>query len=217
MALTNEQIQHLFAFTKKKYVRYYDVQAELVDHLAERIEEEITANPQLSYENALAKVYAEFGIFGFAKIVQQKEAEVLRSARRLWFNELLTFFTWPKITFVLALFLVSYQFTIWFSVDILKIISGVLWLVFLCIHLIKKPKFPKIVKNLLLFQNEHRYSFGIGFYCQYLIFSIDMLGPLWLSTIVTACIVTELIAREIHKKVKSKAFQLYPEAFITAS
>ena len=38
MELTKEQIQDLFLFTQKKMVHYYDLQIEIVDHLAEKIE-----------------------------------------------------------------------------------------------------------------------------------------------------------------------------------
>ncbi|MDO5969467.1 hypothetical protein Q4Q35_06575 [Flavivirga aquimarina] len=36
--LTELQINKLYAFTKKRYVEWYDVQIELVDHLANGIE-----------------------------------------------------------------------------------------------------------------------------------------------------------------------------------
>ena len=73
MQLSKEQIDHLFAFTKRKMVHWYDLQVEIVDHLAERMEEEMNADSKLGFDAALAKVYAGFGIFGFAKIVQQRE------------------------------------------------------------------------------------------------------------------------------------------------
>jgi hypothetical protein len=44
MTLNQEQIEALFRFCEKKSVRYYDLQVELVDHLAERIEEEMKAD-----------------------------------------------------------------------------------------------------------------------------------------------------------------------------
>ena len=34
MKLTEAHIEELYAFTRKKYVEHYDVQTELVDHLA---------------------------------------------------------------------------------------------------------------------------------------------------------------------------------------
>jgi len=39
MKLTESQIEQLFTFTQKHYVDWYDVQTELVDHLANGIEE----------------------------------------------------------------------------------------------------------------------------------------------------------------------------------
>ena len=40
MKLTNQQIEQLFTFTRQHYVEYYDLQSELVDHLANAIEEQ---------------------------------------------------------------------------------------------------------------------------------------------------------------------------------
>ena len=39
--ITEAQYESLFAFCRKHYVQYYDVQVELVDHLAAAIEEKI--------------------------------------------------------------------------------------------------------------------------------------------------------------------------------
>jgi hypothetical protein len=52
MQLSAEQIQVLFSFTEKKKVHWYDLQLELVDHLACRIEEEMEADTSLSFEAA---------------------------------------------------------------------------------------------------------------------------------------------------------------------
>mgnify|MGYP000193300158 CR=1 FL=1 len=41
--ITEVQYESLFAFCRKHYVQYYDVQVELVDHLAEAIEEKLKA------------------------------------------------------------------------------------------------------------------------------------------------------------------------------
>lgn len=54
--LTNEQIQSLFTFCEKHFVKYYDVQVELVDHLANAVELEMQTNPKYSFERALEKV-----------------------------------------------------------------------------------------------------------------------------------------------------------------
>lgn len=72
--LTEEQINRLYKFCVQHYVRYYDVQIELVDHLANAIEARMEADKKLDFETALNSVYAGFGMMGFSKIVSQRTA-----------------------------------------------------------------------------------------------------------------------------------------------
>ena len=46
MKLTTEQIDQLYRFTRQHYVEWYDLQTELVDHLANAIEEQWQENPK---------------------------------------------------------------------------------------------------------------------------------------------------------------------------
>ena len=52
MKLTNQHIEQLYKFTRQHYVEHYDVQTELVDHLANDIEQIWVDKPQLSFEQA---------------------------------------------------------------------------------------------------------------------------------------------------------------------
>ncbi len=106
MALSKLQIDELFVFTEKKFVKWYDLQVELVDHLANKIEEELDQNPKTNFEDALKKVYASFGIFGFARIVREKEEQVRKFNNKLWFKELKTLFVWPNLLKSLSLLLI---------------------------------------------------------------------------------------------------------------
>ena len=56
MKLSKDEIEKLFAFTKRKLVHWYDLQVEIVDHLAERIEEEMTLDEINSLNNELPKI-----------------------------------------------------------------------------------------------------------------------------------------------------------------
>ena len=54
MKLTPEQIDRLYQFTRQHYVEWYDLQTELVDHLANSIEAQWQENPKKnSFEDAL--------------------------------------------------------------------------------------------------------------------------------------------------------------------
>ena len=60
ITLSKSQIDHLFEFTRKKYVRYDDVRFEIVDHLASDIENQMSEDSELSFESALKRTYSKF-------------------------------------------------------------------------------------------------------------------------------------------------------------
>ena len=103
MPLTEKQIESLFRFCEKKFVRHYDLQVELVDHLAERIEEEMAADATLGFDAALQRVYAGFGLFGFAHIVQDRSAMLHKRNSKLWWSQVRAFFVLPKILLTISL------------------------------------------------------------------------------------------------------------------
>ncbi len=97
MKLSAEQIERLYQFTRQHYVEYYDLQTELVDHLANGIEEQWQQNPKLSFENALQIEFKKFGVFGFMDVVEQRQSALNKKYNKLVLNELKTFFSVPKI------------------------------------------------------------------------------------------------------------------------
>jgi len=108
--LTKKQIQELYKFTKARRVRHYDVQTEVVDHLASAIEGKWVTNPDLSFEKALNQVYAGFGIFGFGKLEQEKtEAINAKLLRKTW-TYVKSFLTIPKIFLTILLIVLLYNF-----------------------------------------------------------------------------------------------------------
>ena len=117
--ITQEETDQLFQFCRRHYVYHYDVQIELVDHLASAIEEQWEQNPELSFDEGLKNSFKKFGIYGFSKIKSQKEKELKRKYRRLLWSYVFKFYRWPKVitTFILtmALFVLFQlvQQTIW--------------------------------------------------------------------------------------------------------
>ena len=116
--LTNEQIQSLFTFCEKHFVKYYDVQVELVDHLTNAIELEMQTNTEISFEQALQKVHQNFGVMGFAPLVSEKAKMAENQSRLLFWKLFKEQFKWPKI--VLFFLLTAIFFTI-FSIDLISI------------------------------------------------------------------------------------------------
>ncbi|TDB63741.1 hypothetical protein [Arundinibacter roseus] len=107
-ALTDAQIDALTEFVKRKYVDYYDVQLELVDHLASEIEQRLAATPALSFDTALQQVYARFGIFGFTEVIEEKAKAVNRKNRHLFWKSVKSLFVLPKIIGTLILTLILF-------------------------------------------------------------------------------------------------------------
>lgn len=97
MKLSPEQIERLYQFTRQHYVEYYDLQTELVDHLANSIEQQWQENQKISFEDALQIEFKKFGVFGFMDVVEKRQNILVKKYSKLVLNNLKTFFTLPKI------------------------------------------------------------------------------------------------------------------------
>ena len=136
--LTQQQIDQLFTFTKKHLVEHYDIQVELVDHLANAIEAEWQVNPNASFTVALEKEYKSFGLFGFSGLVEQKQVALQNHYWDVIKKEIRSFFSIPKIVLTLALFYVLFRFysnptelgeQLWFGLEsVLLVTTLILWI-----------------------------------------------------------------------------------------
>jgi hypothetical protein len=117
--ITPQETNQLFEFCRKHYVPQYDLQVELVDHLATAIEEQWIKNPEISFDTALYGTFKQFGISGFSKIKAQKQKELARKYSRLLWKYFLEFYRWPKIVMTLALTLALFT--------VLKVVNSIAW------------------------------------------------------------------------------------------
>ena len=148
-ALTKQQVDELFVFCKKHHVHHYDVQRELVDHLANAIEKNIEMNPEMSFEESLAGIYASFGIKGFAEIVNQRMASMEKYCRKERWRIYLSYFTWPKaavtlcIYFLLSLaikYLPPYERSVFYACLFLAVMAFYVFALFETYFIFKKQK-----------------------------------------------------------------------------
>ena len=107
MKLTPDQIDQLYTFTRQHYVEYYDLQTELVDHLANAIEEQWQENPKLSFDEALTIEFKKFGVFGFSDVVEKRHKTLSKKYFKLIWNHFVDFFKLPKIIGVFVLLLIA--------------------------------------------------------------------------------------------------------------
>ncbi len=102
MKLNEDQIRELFEFTRRHYVEYYDVQAELVDHLANAIEEKMNEDPNISFDRALQAEFKKFGIFGFMDVVESRQKALAKRYHKIVWKEALNIVSSPKLIVILA-------------------------------------------------------------------------------------------------------------------
>lgn len=113
--LTALQIQRLYQFVQQHYVEWYDVQTELVDHLANGIERQWEINTNVIFEDALQIEFKKFGVFGFQDLLEQKvKALTLCYRKEIWFH-FKSFFKLPKI--ILILFAMWLLYTVLHALD----------------------------------------------------------------------------------------------------
>ncbi len=101
--LTLKQIEQLHEFCTKHYVPYYDLQVELVDHMASAIESRWEKEPETTFDQALNKVYSDFGKIGFSKVRMEKEAHLMKKYQRMIWQYVGQFYKLPKIILTIVL------------------------------------------------------------------------------------------------------------------
>jgi hypothetical protein len=107
--ITPAQTEMLYAFTRKHFVEYYDLQTELVDHLANAIEAKWEQQPDIDFETALQQEFKKFGIFGFMDVVEKRQAALTKKYYKLIWSYFKHFITIPKIMFTLAIVAITYK------------------------------------------------------------------------------------------------------------
>ena len=144
MKLTETHIQGLYKFTRKHYVYFYDVQSELVDHLANDIEDIWQTQPNLSFQDARDTSFKKFGIFGFMDVIEAKQKQMNKRYGKILWRFFKEWFTLPKVVVTISLFLAIFSFLkITYSEYLLL---GVLFIL-VTVDLIKQSKMKKKNKN----------------------------------------------------------------------
>lgn len=213
MQLNHEQVQQLFSFTEKKFVRYYDLQVELVDHLAERIEEKMNEDASVNFDMALQSVYKDFGIFGFAKIVQEKSEQLRKQNNRRLFKEVKDLFRWPETIFsvVVGLF-------IWTMVNYIdKMFLDILVVLFILISavlviIIRRKQRPH--KKIMMLENMPEHLGLFPFIYQF-VFLKELLpyNNFAFTLFIFSAVIFQVACFKIGKKLRNEARENYPAAF----
>ncbi|MFD0992660.1 hypothetical protein [Tenacibaculum geojense] len=226
MKLTDTNITELYKFTRKHYVEHYDVQTELVDHLANDIEAIWEENPNLSFEKARDKSFKKFGVFGFMNVVEEKQKQLQKKYLKVILYFVKEWFKLPKLILTFLLIYVFYilqkipnSYTIFVSIYI------IIFTVELVIMFKTKISFNKKVKctgkRWMLEDIIETQGYGnILFFSYYLFYftlpkdfdKLSMLRSLFIAFGLTITIIVGYISLIlIPKKSKKILEEQYPE------
>lgn len=108
MTLTKDQILDLYKFTRTHYVEHYDLQTELVDHLANGIEQQWEQNPKLAFDEAKAREFKKFGKGGFKGVMAARKKAMVRKYRGIIWDCFKEWWSLPKIVGTLAVIFIIF-------------------------------------------------------------------------------------------------------------
>lgn len=225
MTLTTDQIETLYAFTRKKFVPWYDLQVELVDHLAERITEEMQKDKKLNFEKALAKVYAGFGIFGFAEIVRERAALLQKEADRQLWREIKSQFNLQNLLKSIAIF--SIMLFAALNIDLFFVATGSILVLLVDLTFFRRFRLLRMQlhskKKLMVMQHLPLLGMGSFLYLQFLAMRylelFDRTGEysnnyrIYFAVFMFIGVIGYIAARKVTENIYFKARKEYPEAF----
>jgi len=102
MTLTPDQITQIKAFISKRGFTYPDVQLEIIDHVASRVEELMTENSTLTLDKAISITHGEFGIMGFSVFEDSMIQNLQKKFFRLFIKIFISYFHWKYIPLMAA-------------------------------------------------------------------------------------------------------------------
>ncbi|MFK5877933.1 MAG: hypothetical protein QM478_00400 [Flavobacteriaceae bacterium] len=228
MKLTDQHIDELFKFTRQHYVEHYDLQSELVDHLANDIEVIWKEQPTLTFEQAKIISFKKFGIFGFMDVVEKRTAALEKKYWKMVWGIFKNFFKLPQIILTVAIGLGIYEVLTLFPYEYTIPVLSITCFVVLIIRIAqlakqKKKRFKQTQKKWLL--EEHIYRLGNGILFLNLFFQISMQirdlsseTTIWIYAIIFTIIVLliYIIAFILPSKVEEILTKEHPEyLFVT--
>jgi hypothetical protein len=108
--LSPEQISLIYDFCYEHDVLEYEIQTELVDHLATAIEVQLAEKPEIPFKEALIDAfYQDFGIHGLREIIKSKRKSFRNQYNQLFLRFLGSFFQLPRIILTLAMILTLFS------------------------------------------------------------------------------------------------------------
>lgn len=111
MTLTAKDIEQIRAFVSKRGFTEPDLQLEIIDHVACRVEELMNEKPMLTLNEAIVLSHAEFGVMGFSVFEDAMRNALQQRYLKLFYSTYASYFNWKTVPLMVAVvYLVSIIF-----------------------------------------------------------------------------------------------------------
>ncbi|SFB15969.1 hypothetical protein [Algoriphagus aquimarinus] len=113
MKLSPSQIDTLKKLISYKGYPEIDLQYEILDHVACKVEVLLEEKPDMKLDDAFRKVHGEFGIFGFSDLAESYTKSIEKRYQRFFWEEFKSIFTSSRLIYPIALGFMLY----WLSMN----------------------------------------------------------------------------------------------------
>lgn len=181
--LTKEQINILYRYFESKGVIYYDLQSELVDHLAENIEKVFLRNDAISFPEAFNESVQQFEKADLKTMVKARKLQqrkLYRKARERYLKSLLLY---PSNLFFILLIILLINIPLFYLRDEAMLIYS-RYLKLLLVSFIAIVTLIFIYKNLRLKKQRKKLLLSeLGYLKWQGVLSYGMYLPIWISSL----------------------------------
>lgn len=167
MKLNHEQIKIIRQFISKRGFTAIDLQLEILDHVACRLEEKMSANPSLGFSQALREAHYGFGVFGFSTM----EDAMAKSLNKKYYGQIIQegkkWVGFPSV--ILFAGFAFFLFNLYLSVSTtpLLIVMGSLNLVATIWIFVRYFRLQKRYRKMMVMQGTNAYVFIPAIVLQY--------------------------------------------------
>lgn len=129
MKLSTEQINYIENYIQSFDIKWYEIQAELTDHMVSIMEEIWEQDPELTFHQVKHQAEQRFGRGYFTSIVAERKAILQKEYNRQQRKMIGEFLKFPKIIASILLGVVAYQVSFYFE-NPAKYVAGLFGLLF---------------------------------------------------------------------------------------
>ncbi len=215
--MSPEKIEAIKKYLSKNGVKYYDVQAELIDHFATAVEKAQREQPGIPFTSALLAAHRAFGgREGFHKYIEAAERKVQKKITYLVGKTLLGYLKWPYLLFTLTL-LFSWRLGVEHLTDFTTPVYGFM-LVFVFVVLFLSWR---VRKEHMLLPKRASESLGWVFYFSYYLLgtpyifrepeSLQAINPWFHTAVFTFFTLLPIACLQLPRLTVAETRKLYPE------